>query len=370
MTKLKQILTVGVLAVLLVGGMVLHLLLTDAEVSKAERRKLAKFPAVTAESLTSAEFSEDVEAYLLDHFPLRDGFRTIKSLWTYYALGQKDNNGVFLGKDNFSENTTVSKLDPQLDEKQVGLFINKFNTLHGKYFLNSDVHCLVVPDKNVYLAEAGYPSMDYETMLTMLEEGMPWADVRRNLFNCLVSDSYYTTDSHWRQEKLQWVLDDLELILDVELPDIDTYEQTVLPGFHGVYYGQAALPMPAEDLIYLENEVTKNAVVTGPELKGEQRVYAPEKFDGMDGYDVFLHGAQAVLTMENPLAQTDRELIIFRDSFGSSLAPLLLPAYKTVTLVDIRYVNSLFLDQFVDFHGQDVLILYSTTLINGAAVLQ
>ena len=28
----------------------------------------------------------------------------------------------------------------------------------------------------------------------------------------------------------------------------------------------------------------------------------------MDGYDVFLHGAQAVLTVENPLAETDREL--------------------------------------------------------------
>ena len=90
----------------------------------------------------------------------------------------------------------------------------------------------------------------------------------------------------------------------------------------------------------------------------------------MDGYDVFLHGAQAVLRIENPLAETDRELVIFRDSFGSSLAPLLLPAYKTVTLVDIRYVASDYVKQFVDFHGQDVLILYSTTLINGAGVLR
>ena len=128
--------------------------------------------------------------------------------------------------------------------------------------------------------------------------------------------------------------------------------------------------MAAEKLTYLENEVTDRAVVTGPELDGEQHVYAPEKFQDMDGYDVFLHGVQAVLTVENPLAQTDRELIIFRDSFGSSLTPLLLAGYKTVTLVDIRYVRSDYLDQFVDFHGQDVLILYSTTLINGASVLR
>ena len=199
---------------------------------------------------------------------------------------------------------------------------------------------------------------------------MPAMDVRRNLFDSLISDSYYTTDSHWRQEKLQWVLDDLELILDVELPDLNTYGQVSLSPFKGVYHGQAALPMAAEELIYLVNDVTNNAIVTGPELDGEQKVYAPEKFYGMDGYDVFLHGAQAVLTVENPLAETDRELILFRDSYGSSIAPLLLPAYKSITLVDMRYVNPEFLPKFVDFHGQEVLLLYSTTLINGASILQ
>ena len=253
----------------------------------------------------------------------------------------------------------------------VKLFTQKMTALREKYFPDSPVWCVPIPDKNYYLTQTGdYPALDYDRLLLLVEDGMHWADVRRNLFTCLVSDSYYTTDSHWRQEALQWVVDDLALIMDLDLPALDTYEQTVLPGFRGVYYGQSALPLPAEDLIYLENEVTKNAVVTGPELKGEQGVYAPEKFAGNDGYDVFLHGAQAVQTIRNPLAETDRELIIFRDSFGSSLTPLLLPAYKTVTLVDIRYVDSQFLSQFVDFHGQDVLILYSTTLINSAGILR
>lgn len=369
MEKTKKILTVSVLALLLAGGMLLHLLLPDADVSKSERRKLMQLPEISKEVLLSGQYASDLEEYLLDQFPARDGFRTLKSIWTYYILGQKDNNGIIIGKDAFSEHNTVAKLESALDEKQVGMFVQKFNALRQQYFPDTKVTCMVIPDKGYYLS-ADYPTMDYEKLLTMVEEGMPWADVRRNLFNCLITDSYYTTDSHWRQEKLQWVLDDLELILDVELPEIDSYEQTVHPGFHGVYYGQAALPMPAEDLIWLENEVTKNAIVTGPELKGQQSVYAPEKLDGMDAYDVFLHGAQAILTIENPLAQTDRELILFRDSYGSSLAPLLLPAYKTITLVDMRYVNPMFLKQFVDFHGQEVLILYSTTLINGASVLQ
>ena len=370
MEKTKRILTVSVLALFLVGGMLLHLLLPDGEFSRSERRRLLQKPEISKEALLSGAYASDLEDYLLDQFPVRDGFRTLKSIWTYYILGQKDNNGIVMGKDGFSNHNTVAKLEPQLDEKQVGMFIQKFNALQQKYFPDTKAACVVIPDKMYYLTDDNYPRMDYEKMLQMLEDGMPGMDVRRNLFDSLISDSYYTTDSHWRQEKLQWVLDDLELILDRDLPALDTYEQTVLPGFKGVYHGQAALPMAAEDLIYLENEVTKNAVVTGPELQGQQSVYAPEKFTGMDGYDVFLHGAQAVLTVENPLAETDRELILFRDSYGSSIAPLLLPAYKTITLVDMRYVNPMFLPQVVDFRGQDVLILYSTTLINGASILQ
>ena len=368
MERTKKILTVSVLALLLVGGMLLHLLLPDGELSKSERRKLLQLPEITKEALLSGEYAADLEDYLLDQFPGRDLFRAVKSVWTYYVLGQKDNNGIVIGKDGFSEHSTVAKLEPELDEKQVEMFISKFNSLQEKFFADSNVSCVVIPDKMYYLD--GYPTMNYDRMLTMLEDGLTDMDVRRNLFSSLISDSYYTTDSHWRQEKLQWVLEDLELVLGVELPDVDTYRQTVLENFHGVYYGQAALPMPAEDLIYLESEVTDHAVVTGPELKGEQSVYAPERFDGMDGYDVFLHGAQAVLHLENPLAETDRELIIFRDSYGSSIAPLLLPAYQRITMVDMRYVNPMMLDRFVDFHGQDVLVLYSTTLINGASVLQ
>ena len=85
---------------------------------------------------------------------------------------------------------------------------------------------------------------------------------------------------------------------------------------------------------------------------------------------MFLSGARALLTIENPNAKTDRELIVFRDSFGSSMVPLLLEDYEKVTLVDIRYVSSVKLDSFLDFHGQDVLFLYSTLVLNNSASLK
>ena len=69
-------------------------------------------------------------------------------------------------------------------------------------------------------------------------------------------------------------------------------------------------------------------------------------------------------------ATSDKELIVFRDSFASSMVPLLLENYKTVTLVDIRYMSTQVLGNFIDFHGQDVLFLYSTTVLNTKGIFR
>ena len=95
-----------------------------------------------------------------------------------------------------------------------------------------------------------------------------------------------------------------------------------------------------------------------------------DKLESRDLYDVFLSGSRSMLTIENPGAATDRELIIFRDSFGSSIAPLLLQDYAKVTLVDIRYIQISMLDRFLEFNGQDVLFLYSTLVLNNSSTIK
>jgi hypothetical protein len=41
-----------------------------------------------------------------------------------------------------------------------------------------------------------------------------------------------------------------------------------------------------------------------------------------------------------------------------------------VTVVDSRYLSSAMLNRFIDFHGQDVLFLYSTLVLNSSNQLQ
>ena len=41
-----------------------------------------------------------------------------------------------------------------------------------------------------------------------------------------------------------------------------------------------------------------------------------------------------------------------------------------ITLVDIRYLMPELLGRFVEFHGQDILFLYSTLVINNSTIIK
>ena len=128
--------------------------------------------------------------------------------------------------------------------------------------------------------------------------------------------------------------------------------------------------MAADTLYTMEGGWLDSCTVFNYENGKTTGVYDWEKLTGDDLYEVFLSGSVSLLRIDNPGATTDRELIVFRDSFGSSIVPLLSRGYKTVTVVDIRYLSSAMLDRFIDFHGQDVLFLYSTLVLNNSNQLQ
>ena len=146
--------------------------------------------------------------------------------------------------------------------------------------------------------------------------------------------------------------------------------QNTYDDFRGVYWGQSALHIPAEQLIYLTNDTLDACTVLHYETGKETGIYDLEELTSNDPYEVYLSGADALSVITNPGAATDRELLIFRDSFGSSITPWLVEGYSTITLIDLRYISSELLPQFIDFHGQDVLFLYSPSVFNNAAMLK
>ena len=335
--------------------------------SEAERRPLAQFPAISGESLLSGKFVTEFEDYTLDQFPARDLFRKLKAWVHYNVLGQQDNNGIYIA-DGYA-----AKLDYPVNEPALDHALNRLNFVYETYLKESgsQVYASVIPNKGYYLAEKnGYPAMDYSQMFSEVAEKLPFATYV-DITDCLEYTDYYFTDTHWRQEKLLPVAQKLSTAMGMTAPqEADFTQNKSGKPFYGVYYGQAALPMEPEALYYLENDLLSGCRVYDFETGKYTPVYDLEKLSGKDPYEVFLSGSKSLLRVENPNAKTDRELLIFRDSFGSAVAPLLVQDYKTVTLVDIRYLDSRMLDRYLEFNGQDVLFLYSTLVLNSGTTLK
>lgn len=355
MKRKASIATAAVFLAVLFGFSLLHLALPDREVSRSERRRLAQLPPL------SSGFSDKLEEYMLDQFPLREQLRTVNSLVRLYGLGQADIHGIYL------QGGGAFRMDGPLQEKQVRHAAAVFSAVQEKYFPSLPAHYVIVPDKNAK-AETSRPRLDTETMRGIVREALPGM-TEIDIWDLLSADDYYKTDPHWRQERLLPVAAAICEALGADAPG--TFTEKTLSPFYGAYYGQAALPMAPDTLTYLESADTKAAEVTGPELDGAQPVYRPELLDGTDGYDVFLSGAQAVLTVTSPNVHNGRHLVLFRDSFGSSLAPLLLGSFERITLADLRYISAARLTDYADLSdATDVLYLCSTAVWNNGGTLR
>ena len=88
-------------------------------------------------------------------------------------------------------------------------------------------------------------------------------------------------------------------------------------------------------------------------------------------YDLYLQGSKSLLRIDSPLSATDKTLVVFRDSFGSSLIPLLAESYRTIYAVDIRYLPSQLLGRYLTFDGsEDVLFLYSVMVLQNSLTMK
>ncbi len=365
--KIKSIISTLVFTALIFGFSSACYLKGDTLYSLSERRAFAKAPEISGEALASGKFMKEFETYTADQFPLREGFRGLKSVFSIYGLRRLDNNGLF------AANGHISKLDDAKNDYMQDYAAKKFKFIYDSFIdgKGANVYFSIVPDKNAILApQNGYPSLDYKAFVEDMKkrtEYMEYIDIAP----LLSLDDYYTTDSHWRQEKIIDVARELASKMGT---DIDAkYEVNTLENpFYGVYYGQLGLPFEPDTIKYLTSDAISNAKVnyydTGMPKSGD--MYNMEKAFGKDPYEMFLSGVAPVVTIENENAKTQKELVILRDSFGSSLAPLFAEGYKKITVIDIRYVMSNFVGNFASFENADVLFIYSTTILNNSTAMK
>ena len=367
MNKIKSIVSVIVFAVFLTTVSVVCLAKPADEFSDAERRELAQMPELTAETVATGEFSRGFEAYSTDQFPERDLLRSMKAFFSRYAFGKDENNGIFF------EEGHLSKIDSVENEEMMNHAANRLNYIYNTYLADSNVYFSIVPDKNRYLAKSnGYPSLDYEGFVERMRDKVDFKDYI-DISHLLSVSDYYRTDTHWKQEAIVDVEKYLASAMGKDINGGHYTENTLDVPFYGVYSGQYAMRVFPDQIKYLTNDTINNAKVTHYDtgMPKAGKMYNMEKAQGKDPYEMFLSGTSPLITLERADSTGKNHLILFRDSFGSAIAPLFLEAYDKVTVVDTRYVQSEFLKSLgIEFAGADVLFLYSTSLLNSSLAMR
>lgn len=275
---------------------------------------------------------------------------------------EADENGLY-----YAEDYAFKEMDPY-EEAYIHNMSEKLNRTY-ETILNSDmkVYYSVIPDKGYFIENPSYGKEDYENMLDTLNnevEHMEYIPI----FDQLSIEDYYKTDHHWRQDKLFPVVKQLGSYMDFEV-NSSNFKENVSDDFQGVF-SQYMGEIPEESFVYMTSSVTEDATIKRFDEGTYEGVYFLEQLEGEDPYEVFLNGLSPMIILTNPHATSDRELILFGDSYASSIAPLMLEAYAKITFVDLRFVFMSYLPEVIEFDTQDVLFLYNTAVINRSVMLK
>ena len=297
----------------------------------------------------------------MDNFYQREMFRKLKTSVEIDVFKKQDVNKIYKYNDFL-----VEQIYP-LDEKSVTNLTNKINYIKDSYLNETNkIYYSIIPDKNYY-TDNSHLKLDYDKMKQIMKNNLK--DLQYiDVFQDLKLDSYYYTDSHWKQEKLQSVAKTIADNMNFSITQ--NYNEQKVATFKGVYAGQLPINTKEDEIKILVNNVIADANAYNYETKEQGGIYNFKKLTGYDKYDIYLSGATPLIEISNANNKTNKTLVIFRDSYASSLAPLLMEGYSKITLVDTRYISPKILNEYVNFENADILFLYSTLIINNSMALK
>ena len=352
MSKVSQRVTAIIFCVFLAGFGLLHIILPDRTFSPVENRNLAQRPAFSWSALLDGSYTADLETYLEDQFPLRDGWMGLKNRYEY-LLGKREFHGVYLCGD-----TLIHKIeDSSRAEQNIG-YLQRLTEL-----TDVPVYIGLIPTAAEVWKDklpAGSENFDQAAYLEQVKAGVPnavWVDIAGWLERCAHEPVFYRTDHHWTSLGAYYGYVALMEAMGETLPPLDAGE-TVSEGFYGTLYSTSGVHWLEPDS--MERYITGEGVTVEDVYGGETHGLYVDSFLGeKDKYASFMGGNAPLYIVRNPEAASDQKLLVVRDSYSDSLAPFLSQEFGEIHLLDLRY-NRTSVAQYAQENGIDqIFVCYS-----------
>ena len=356
--NLWNVLTVVLFALLLLAMPVAFLLQPYRAFSDAERRYLAEPPKLSEQKLSDWSFDDKVETFLADHMPARDAFVSINAYLTLYA-GRQVSAEVFCDADGYLVEAPVA-----FEEKKLDVRLGRIAKLGEATGLVPRL--LVVPSTGFIRSERLPGSLaalygDAAVLDRISEtQGVSLVPIAER-FRAEGQAWYYRTDHHWTADGAFAAYEAYMRAAGHEPLPREAFVRRSIEGYSGSTRSRSALWLTGTDTLTVEEPKDLRVKVT---FSDDDAAYDGMFFYGhlkeYDWYPLFLDGNHPVTVIENPDAPADAPvLMLVKDSFGNTLAPLLVPTYGTVVMVDPRYCKQSVKDLCVQYGADELLFCYS-----------
>lgn len=335
--------------------LVWHLLLPDRERSQTENRLLAQWPEFSWTALRDGSFTEAVEEYFADQFPLRDQWTGMKAR-AEQLLGKTEFHGVYL-----CGGTLISKVEPPEEDRvrsnlaYIQRFAERVQAPVVLGFIPSAAE--IWRDK----LPPGAESWDQTLLLAAAEEtGLRTADLYNTLADHSGEDIFYRTDHHWTTLGAFYGANALLEELGHKSMDPNGFTRSMASdSFQGTLYSQSGIHWLEPDTIEFWVEPDSWWSVTSWKDGKPQAapLYDLSYLDTKDKYSAFLGGNQPLCAIRNKTGAG--KLLLIRDSYSDALAPFLATRFEEVHLMDLRYYRAS-AAKYVEENGIDqVAVVYS-----------
>lgn len=308
-----------------------------------ERRKLEPFPKFSWSQIQSGRYTKQMDAYINDHFILRPFWLRLSQ----FGWGKQD---VIL-----QEHSAILEEYP-LNRDAVHKNEDHLESI-AKQFKQAKI--AIIPDKAYFLKGTKNLRMDYDSLFAAYStwDAIP---IHQNL---KLSD-YYLSDPHWKMDALEPIAQTIAKEYGVHLETFNKEKVTTS------FLGQQGLYTEKETIYRLMHPQYQNIRVQDIEHQKEIKLFDASALTSMDPYSYFLYGPLSMVTLENDESTSNKELVIFRDSFSSSIAPLFATGFKKVTLIDIRKISYAQAIKYVDIENAEALFLFSASTLNSENIFK
>ena len=339
---------------LLAVSALIGLLMPDRYYSEREKRTLTQKPKFTVANFISGEFSDELEKYLTDQVPLRDGWVTMKT-YMELAIGKRESVGVYICKDKYLMDKFTSYSKKQLVANAAALVDLQEKLAAEGISMNT----ILVPMAAQVLTDklpAYAPVADYAAILQVLTDaGVDTTDVLSALAAHSGENIYYRTDHHWTSLGAYYAYCAWRGIE----PNVDEWTQEVLcDDFYGTTWNKVPLPtVPAEEITAWYKHINRSVSYNNGQYETDS-IYERKYLSGSDQYAVFLNSNQAQTVIEG--SGKSGKLLLIKDSYGNTFSQFPVEDYAEVHVLDLRFFKGDVTEYAKENGITDTLVLYGT----------